>query len=127
MLAHIAAIEWVHAVTTLGPTAPAEEWAGWGPLIQLGPSAWAAARAQTLDAHVARLRTVRERTLEGLRTVDDEWLARTAPLSWLPTPATNMWAWYHVIEDELNHRGQIRWLRSRLPDLHHGSAAGRFD
>jgi hypothetical protein len=28
------------------------------------------------------------------------------------------WAWFHVAEDEINHRGQIRWLRSRL-----GSAA----
>jgi len=25
------------------------------------------------------------------------------------------WAWFHQAEDEINHRGQIRWLRSRLP------------
>jgi hypothetical protein len=24
------------------------------------------------------------------------------------------WAWFHVAEDEINHRGQIRWLRARL-------------
>jgi uncharacterized damage-inducible protein DinB len=118
MLAHVAAIEWVHAVQTLGPPATAEVWAEWGPLIQLGPAAWAAARGHTLEAHVERLRAVRERTLEALRAVDDDWLTRAAPLPWLPKPATNMWAWYHVMEDELNHRGQIRWLRGRLPGAH---------
>jgi hypothetical protein len=25
------------------------------------------------------------------------------------------WAWFHVAEDEINHRGQMRWLRARLP------------
>ena len=25
------------------------------------------------------------------------------------------WAWFHVAEDEVNHRGQMRWLRARLP------------
>jgi hypothetical protein len=25
--------------------------------------------------------------------------------------------WFHVAEDEINHRGQIRWLRPRLPTL----------
>ena len=27
------------------------------------------------------------------------------------------WAWFHVAEDEINHRGQMRWLRARLPQL----------
>ncbi|MET0646491.1 MAG: condensation domain-containing protein [Pyrinomonadaceae bacterium] len=31
-------------------------------------------------------------------------------------PALNAhWAWFHVAEDEINHRGQIRWLRAPLP------------
>jgi len=25
------------------------------------------------------------------------------------------WAWFHVAEDEISHRGQIHWLRKRLP------------
>jgi hypothetical protein len=25
------------------------------------------------------------------------------------------WVWFHVAEDEISHRGQIRWLRARLP------------
>jgi hypothetical protein len=23
--------------------------------------------------------------------------------------------WFHTAEDEINHRGQMRWLRARLP------------
>jgi uncharacterized damage-inducible protein DinB len=116
LLAHVGAIEWSYLATTLEREPPAVgEWAEWGPLLRLGPEAWAAARGRTLDEHLARLATVRERTLAGLRAVDDAWLMQQATLPWLRGPATHLWAWYHVMEDELNHRGQIRWLRARLP------------
>jgi uncharacterized damage-inducible protein DinB len=116
ILAHVAAIEWAYAVVTLGGTPPTqEEWLEWQPVIQLGPAAWEAARGRPLEFHLRRLRAVRERTLAGLRTVDDAWLSRTITLPWMQRTATNLWAWYHVMEDELNHRGQIRWLRGRLP------------
>jgi hypothetical protein len=36
----------------------------------------------------------------------------------LPSPQINVhWAWFHAAEDEINHRGQIRWLRKRLPTV----------
>ena len=42
---------------------------------------------------------------------DDAWLEH--PL--VAAPELNAhWAWFHVAEDEINHRGQIRWLRARL-------------
>lgn len=28
---------------------------------------------------------------------------------------THHWAWFHVAEDGIKHRGQMRWLRARLP------------
>lgn len=116
LLAHTAAIEWCYAAATLGSAPPnAEEWAEWQPFLQLGPAAWAAARGRSLAAHLERLRAVRARTLDGLRAVDDARLADSVTLPWLRGPATHLWVWYHVVEDELNHRGQIRWLRSRLP------------
>ena len=41
----------------------------------------------------------------------DEWLERTLTA----TPAMNAhFAWFHVAEDEISHRGQIRWLRCRI-------------
>jgi uncharacterized damage-inducible protein DinB len=122
MLAHIAAIEFSYAATILGGESPsAEEWREWQPFLQLGPAAWAAARGHALEAHLATLRTVRARTLDGLRSFDDTRLLTPVRLPWLRGPATHLWIWYHVMEDELNHRGQIRWLRSRLAAFETGT------
>jgi len=118
LLAHIGAIEWSLLTWTLEGAQPApQEWGEFGPLIRLGPDAWAAARGRSLDELLARLASLRERTLAGLQRVDDAWLTNHASLPWMPNPTTNLWTWYHVMEDELNHRGQIRWLRSRLPSV----------
>ena len=57
------------------------------------------------------LSEARRLTLEGLATRDDAWLER--PLG--AAPAMNAhFAWFHAAEDEISHRGQIRWLRKRL-------------
>ena len=65
-----------------------------------------------LDLYLDELRSVRHLTLEGLAARDDAWLERSVG----PAPKINMhWAWFHVAEDEINHRGQIRWLRARPP------------
>ncbi len=44
---------------------------------------------------------------------DDEWLWKELP--WNEQAANNYWMWYHVYEDEINHRGEISWLKSRIP------------
>lgn len=31
-------------------------------------------------------------------------------------PSNNNFMWFHVFEDALNHRGQIRWLRKRAEE-----------
>jgi len=54
---------------------------------------------------------VRNETLRLLKTKDDAWFAsRTDDGS-----MNNHWAWYHVMEHQANHMGQIRLLLSRLP------------
>jgi uncharacterized damage-inducible protein DinB len=115
LLGHIAAIEWSYVAFTLeGGVSAAQEFAQWGLFLRLGDGARAAAKGRSFEEHAARLAAVRERTLAGLRAVDDAWLAARPSLPWIRGPVTNLWAWYHVMEDELSHRGQIRWLRSRL-------------
>jgi len=117
LLAHITAVEWVYTASTVGGPTPSDtDWAEWGPLLRLEPAVWDFARGRPVEWHVERLRAVRGRTLEGFRAFDDAWLEQPATLSWARGAPTNLWAWYHVMEDELNHRGQIRWLRSRLHD-----------
>jgi uncharacterized damage-inducible protein DinB len=69
-------------------------------------------RGRTLDDYLEELAAVRRETLNALAARDDEWLERSVTLA----PKINAhWAWFHVAEDEINHRGQIRWLRARLP------------
>ncbi|HEU4642579.1 MAG TPA: DUF664 domain-containing protein [Gemmatimonadaceae bacterium] len=116
LLAHVAATEWYFQSTTLERRAPeGAEWAEWGAALRLGAGAETFARGHDVAWHRERLGALRERTLMRLRDVDDAWLAGEFELPWLRQPATHHWAWFHVAEDELNHRGQIRWLRSRLP------------
>jgi hypothetical protein len=70
---------------------------------------------------LAELQYVRWSTLravDGLSMAqrDDDWLEAPAPFDLLGgRPANNHFKWFHVAENELNHRGQIRWLRRRLP------------
>ena len=115
LLAHMSAVEWFYVNASIQQRTPSgPEWGVWGPLLRLTPATWAATKGQTLDEHVERLASVRARTMSGLREKNDAWLRESFALPWTSEPANNHWAWYHVIEDELNHRGQIRWLRSRL-------------
>ena len=115
LLAHIATVEWFYGVASIEGRQPAgNEWAERGVFMRLGAAAWAAAKGQTIEQHLERLARVREKTLAGLATKDDAWLEGTLVLPWTTELANHHWAWYHVVEDALNHRGQIRWLKARM-------------
>jgi uncharacterized damage-inducible protein DinB len=118
LLAHIAAVERGYQCITFEERPPSElEQAAWEPALKLGAEGRRLLRNQPLEHYVHELNEARRLTLEGLAARDDDWLER--PLR--AAPAMNAhWAWFHVAEDEINHRGQIRWLRARL-----GAAAKR--
>jgi uncharacterized damage-inducible protein DinB len=56
---------------------------------------------------------VRARTLEELQKKDDLWLAETNRGSGM----TNHYAWFHVMEHQSSHLGQMLLLRKRIPDF----------
>jgi uncharacterized damage-inducible protein DinB len=116
LLAHIAAIETAYQCSTFEQRrlSPAEQ-ARWGAALDLGERARREIRGQDLDYYLSMLDEVRSRTLGELARRDDPWLEETTPF-WGGQPANNYFKWFHVLEDEINHRGQIRWLRRRLPD-----------
>lgn len=113
LLAHIAAEERSYQVMTFEDRAlSAEESARWSVALTLGTNAQRLLRGYPLDHYLDDLKSVRQTTLEGLAARDDEWLERSVTVA----PTINVhWAWFHAAEDEINHRGQIRWLRKRLP------------
>jgi uncharacterized damage-inducible protein DinB len=112
LLAHIATVERAYQGLTFEDRTPsAEENAAWEPALKLGAEGRRLLRNAPLEHYVRQLAEARRVTLEGLAARDDAWLERSLPAA----PAMNgHFAWFHVAEDEINHRGQIRWLRARL-------------
>jgi uncharacterized damage-inducible protein DinB len=113
LLAHIAAVERSYHVLTFEDRALSpEENVQWGAALKLGPEGRRTLRGVPLPHYLERLATVRRGTLEGLALRDDAWLDQAVTAA----PGINRhWAWFHQAEDEISHRGQIRWLRARLP------------
>jgi uncharacterized damage-inducible protein DinB len=113
LLAHIAVVERSYQVMTFEDRSLSpDENAQWSLALKLGTDGQRALRGRSLDDHLAELKSVRQSTLGGLAARDDDWLEQSVK----PAPKINVhWGWFHVAEDEINHRGQIRWLRTRLP------------
>jgi uncharacterized damage-inducible protein DinB len=113
LLAHIAAVERGYQLITFEEREPsASEAAAWSPALKLGDGGRRDIRGHDLQFYTDELTRTREATLAVLAQRDDDWLERPLRIA----PALNAhWAWFHVAEDEINHRGQIRWLRARLP------------
>ena len=113
LLAHAAAVErWYQVLTFESRRPSASEEAAWAEALELGDAGRRALRGRELASYVAELAATRDVTLAALAARDDAWLEAAL----VAAPQMNAhWAWFHVTEDELSHRGQIRWLRARLP------------
>ena len=115
LLAHAAAVESYYQVVTFEGREPsAVENATWSVALDLGDAGRKHLRGRDLQAYLHDLSSVRSATLAALAHRDDDWLERPVAIASQMNPH---WAWFHVAEDEINHRGQIRWLRARLPRL----------
>ena len=112
LLAHLAAAERGYQCLTFEDRRPsAEEQASWEPALTLGPVARQRLRGKPLEDYLTDLDVARRLSLAGLAARDDEWLDRTLTAA----PAMNAhFAWFHIVQHEVSHCGQIRWLRSRL-------------
>lgn len=53
---------------------------------------------------------VRQKTLAGLKTKDDTWFTSN-----IEEGINYHWVWYHVMEHQANHMGQISLVKNRLP------------
>jgi uncharacterized damage-inducible protein DinB len=112
LLAHMATVERSYQVLTFEERLlSSQENELWSAALKLGGDGRRSLRGYPLEHYIDALATVRRVTLETLAARDDAWLERAVS----PAPRINAhWAWFHVAEDEINHRGQIRWLRARL-------------
>jgi uncharacterized damage-inducible protein DinB len=112
LLGHAAAVEHWYQILTFEERKPsASDEAEWSAALNLGEEGRRQIRGRELQSYVDELALAREITLANLAKRDDAWLER--PLAAAPEMNAH-WAWFHVAEDEISHRGQIRWLRTRL-------------
>ncbi len=115
LLGHIAAVEVAYQVDTFdGRGLSGEERRKWGAFLDLGEKARGSVRGHMLEYYLQLLHDVRAKTLSEFAKRSDDWLYEQTPF-WGGQPANNYFKWFHVFEDEINHRGQIRWLLKRLP------------
>ncbi|MEI5909468.1 DinB family protein [Bacillus spongiae] len=114
LLLHIASIEAVHQVISFeGRDFNEAELSKWKHALELGENARANIKNNSIDYYLAALSTVRERTLNLFKTKSDDWLYEERTWS-NGIPHNLYYLWYHVMEDEISHRGQIRMIRRKL-------------
>lgn len=117
LLLHMAAVEYAYQVKTFEERDLSDtEETLWGPALDLGDLGRLHIKGNDLAYYLDRLNAVRQRTYDFFRTVGDDWLAREETF-WYGKRANFYFMWYHVYEDEINHRGQIRIIRKKMSRL----------
>ncbi len=113
IIMHLAATEHYYQVYTFQKRefTPEEE-EEWMVALTLGDKARAMYVGKPIQHYLAIWDEVRSNTLKLLKTKDDKWFAKkTKGLSLM----NNHWAWFHVMEHQANHMGQINLIKKRIP------------
>ncbi|WP_409293059.1 DinB family protein [Peribacillus sp. SCS-37] len=110
LLFHIAAIEKVHQhISFEGRDMNEGELKRWRHGLYLSDKTREEVKNNPLSYYTELLREVREGTLAGFSMRDDAWLYEEKAWS-NGIPYNHYYLWFHVLEDEISHRGQIRML-----------------
>ena len=124
LLEHIAAVEVGYQGFTFDgnddwDAMMGERWAAGGQLGALGREK---IRGHPLSYYLENLRTVRAKTLAEFARRDDAWLEEE--VAFWGTTGNRYFAWFHVFEDEINHRGQMRLIHKALPSQQNRGVLG---
>ncbi|MTH54841.1 DUF664 domain-containing protein [Bacillus mangrovi] len=113
LLLHMAAVEKGFQIEIFDGRRPNEqEMEVWGAPYSLGDKGRASIKGYPLEFYITKMEEVRNRTLREFAKLDDDWLYENRV--WDDHPSNNYFIWFHVFEDEINHRGQIRMIRKML-------------
>jgi len=117
MLLHLAATEKYYQLNTFDKlrwnTWDAKIKAEWDTPMDLGERGRQMIKGNPLSYYLDKLSEVRDDTLQKLKSVDDDWIMYTDEnFVWGPT--NNYCKWFHVVEHESNHNGQIKYIQSRV-------------
>ncbi|MBS4217462.1 DUF664 domain-containing protein [Bacillus sp. FJAT-49711] len=119
LLAHMAAVEKAYQIETFQNRELTEaEINSLNPALDLGSIAREQINGHSIDFYLKELAYIRHQTIETFKTLEDEWLFKQTPF-WFGEQANNYFKWFHVFEDELNHRGQIRIIKKMIAKKMH--------
>lgn len=110
LLLHMASIEFVHQVISNEKRdLTTAEYTKWKIPLEFGNEARATIKKRPLEYYLAQLQQTRNGTLSLLKSKQDSWLLEES--QWENGVAyNNHYLWFHVMEYEISHRGQIRTL-----------------
>ena len=112
MILHLAATEVYYQIYTFeNRSFNKEEAAKWNTALSLGENARQQLKGKPIQHYLDIWTEVRKKTKELLKTKDDAWFAKQTSRGSM----NNHWAWYHVMEHQANHMGQIRLIIKRIP------------
>jgi uncharacterized damage-inducible protein DinB len=117
LIMHLGAIDQYYQINSFeGRDMTDAEKKTWNAAMELGDDGRKNIRGKELKYYIDLITEVREKTLAAFRKKDDAWLLAVDPKFGDGKTAFNTyWKWFHVCEHESNHRGQIAWLKKRLP------------
>ena len=111
LIMHLAAAEVFFQVNTFENRGfNEEEKKKWQTAFELGDLARKEFIGHDVGYYLEIYHQVRQKTLEELRKRNDDWLLETPP-----GRPSNYYAWFHVMEHQSSHLGQILLLKKRLP------------
>lgn len=119
MLLHLAATERYYQLNTFDEM----EWGTWSyetkrewdTPMGLGGKARDEIKGHEIDFYLTKLEQVRAITLKEFAKRDDDWLMKSESF-FENKPTNNYCKWFHVCEHESNHRGQMKFIKKRLPE-----------
>ncbi len=90
-----------------------EEDKEWAAASYLGEKGRKEINGNDLEFYVNILNRERSIIYKLFKEKDDEWLEKK--MQWHGNTANFHYIWFHAFEDEIHHRGQINWIKKRLP------------
>lgn len=112
LIMHLAAAEAFYQVRTFENRGFNEaEQEKWGSALSLGDGARDTFKGKPVSYYLEEFDKVRARTKELFQTQSDEWLLDEVPGYGM----NNYFAWFHVMEHQSSHLGQMLFLTKRIP------------
>jgi uncharacterized damage-inducible protein DinB len=112
LIMHLAATEKIYQVYTFEQREfNAEEEKEWGTAMSMGKDAQKKFTGKEVKEYLEQFKAVRAKTLEYLKDKDDAWLAEKK----VDGNMNHHWAWFHVMEHQSSHLGQILLIQKRIP------------